>query len=284
MFSQWGLETENAKNTPELSLTVVCENAPRSSTRTSSAFGIQEREMWWIIIFFSVKESLHFFFSCRKVFTRPSPILLKGRRKLCDLPTRTWGPGSASSFLPPSAILTMARLSFVWASSLFSWSPWCHISQTNGCPALCLSFKNWKIIQRFLLQLLLHLLNHHILLHPPLLLCAGQPLRHCLLVCCYDTNLNTNQPKSWEFYSHCFWLFVLQPVPTSQDFSDWQTWQRHSCSCCWSDSNFQPSALHDPLLVLELLLTAHWVSAHHASTKPPISVKTKHSPISVKEK
>ena len=54
-----------------------------------------------------MKESLHFFFSCRKVFTRPSPILLKGRRKLCDLPTRTWGPGSASSFLPPSAILTM---------------------------------------------------------------------------------------------------------------------------------------------------------------------------------
>ena len=165
-------------------------------------------------------------------------------------------------------------LSFVWASSLFSWSPWCHISQTNGCPALCLSFKNWKIVQRFLLllQLLLHLLNHHILLHPPLLLCAGQPLRHCLLVCCYDTNLNTNQPKSWGFYSHCFWLFVLQPVPTSQDFSDRQTWQRQSCSCCWSDSDFQPSALHDPLLVLELLLTAHWVSAHHASTKPPISI------------
>ena len=43
MFSQWGLETENAKNTPELSLTVVCENASRSSTRTSSAFGIQEK-------------------------------------------------------------------------------------------------------------------------------------------------------------------------------------------------------------------------------------------------
>ena len=35
------------------------------------------------------KETFYFFFNCRKVLARPSPILLNGRLKLCDRPTWT---------------------------------------------------------------------------------------------------------------------------------------------------------------------------------------------------
>ena len=45
-FQSKGLETENAKNTSKLSLSVVCENATRSSTGTSPSFKIQESKIY----------------------------------------------------------------------------------------------------------------------------------------------------------------------------------------------------------------------------------------------
>ena len=145
------------------------------------------------------KEKLYFFFNCRKVLARPSPILLKGRLKLCDRPTWTWGTSWLASLTSPSATLAMCHHHYLnnhnfWPElHCHQRAPWFHISQTNGCPALAQTFKNWKVVQRLFL-LLLHLLDHHLLLdlpplHPLLLLCAGHPLCHCPLIRSYDANL-----------------------------------------------------------------------------------------------